>query len=595
MSENNGMKICLHLGERCKGFTYNLGPNTVTLKTGVLSKPKFSLGVITVLKSEHRDILEFEEESCAPSLKSQTKSGKINKKNEICNLPNIDPFDPTVMKMIENVPPLVCKGKKNLTSYQNGILRITPGKNVKKVNYQILKRKSNTGQGYDVSRTGTLTPSDPEAQLNEDMVYLEVQTVDGDEQREFHLDVQSRKEYVERVAKTKPGIPLNVMMVGLDSTSHAHFQRKLGPVYKYLKDDLKSVVFNGHSIVGDGTTENVVGMITGRLLDELQEARVGRLDGSCIDSWPLIFKDMRAHGYVTYYSEDEVYNGAITHRLQGFCKPPIDHYLLPLWYAALNKMTTLYRKVAELGTYIKGHCLGSQAIYNVSFNAVQSFFDAYPNTPKFGFQFNADFCHHESFNFISLVEDKLLNFLKVMKDKNYLNNTLLILFGDHGLRYGFVRSSILGRMEERLPFLSMTFPPWFQASYPELYANLRRNAEVLTSHFDLHATLMHFLTYPNEPQGLPHGRSLLTNIGWRTCEKAGIPFHYCPCLDWDPVSTDHKHVVKSGLAVVAAINDMLRQNGLAEKCAKLKLQRIKSSIIVTSTRGDTRKKSISGF
>ena len=146
---------------------------------------------------------------------------------------------------------------------------------MKKVDYQILRRKSNSGQGYDVFRTGTLTPSDPEVELNEDMLYLVIETGDGGQQREFHLDVQPRREYLERMAETKPGIPLNVMMVGMDSTSHAHFQRKLGPVYKYLKEDLQSVIFNGHSIVGDGTTENVVGMLVGRLLDELPEARVG--------------------------------------------------------------------------------------------------------------------------------------------------------------------------------------------------------------------------------------------------------------------------------------------------------------------------------
>ncbi|XP_028410405.1 uncharacterized protein LOC114533029 [Dendronephthya gigantea] len=453
--------------------------------------------------------------------------------------------------MIEKVPPLVCKGKKNLTFYQNGVLRITPGENVRKVDYQILRRKRDTGQGYDVFRTGTLTPSDPEVELNEDMVYLEVQTDDGDAQREFHLDVRPRKEYVERSASTKSGIPLNVMMVGMDSTSHAHFHRKLGAVYEYLRDELHSVIFNGHSIVGDGTTENVVGMLVGRFLDELPEGRKGRPGAECIDRWPLIFKDMREHGYVTYYSETRFWN----------------------------------EKVVEKGTYIKGHCLGSQAIYNVSFDAVQSFLDAYPNTPKFGFQFNADFCHHESFNFISLVEDRLFNFLKHLKDKNYLNNTLLILFGDHGLRYGFVRSSILGRMEERLPFLSMTFPPWFQASYPELYANLRRNAEVLTSHFDIHATLQHLLTYPKEPQGLPHGRSLFTDIGWRTCEQAGIPFHYCPCLDWDIVSADHKDVQMSGLAVVSKINRMLKETGIDQKCATLKLEKVKSAILIKSKIG----------
>ena len=55
------------------------------------------------------------------------KSNKNSNKNMVCNLPVIDPFDPTVMKMIEKVPPLVCKGEKNMTFYRNGILRINPG------------------------------------------------------------------------------------------------------------------------------------------------------------------------------------------------------------------------------------------------------------------------------------------------------------------------------------------------------------------------------------------------------------------------------------------------------------------------------------
>ena len=70
MSEESGMRICLNVGEKCKGFTYNLGPNTVTLKTGVLDRPKFTLGVITVLKSEHKEILDIQEETCAPKLVS---------------------------------------------------------------------------------------------------------------------------------------------------------------------------------------------------------------------------------------------------------------------------------------------------------------------------------------------------------------------------------------------------------------------------------------------------------------------------------------------------------------------------------------------
>ena len=158
---------------------------------------------------------------------------------------------------------------------------------------------------------------------------------------------------------------------------------------------------------------------------------------------------MRAHGYATYYNEDEVFNGAITTRLKGFCKPPIDHYLLPIWYAALEKLTSMYQKLISGVSYIKGHCLGSQAIYNVSLNSIKSFLNAYPKKLKFGFHMNSDFCHHEDFNFISLVEDELLNFLKHFKERGFFNDTILILFGDHGLRYGFVRETILGRMEEK--------------------------------------------------------------------------------------------------------------------------------------------------
>ena len=70
MNEDNGMKICLNLGDKCKGFTYNLGPNTVTLKSGALAPPRFTMGVITVLKSKHKKLLDIEEESCAPKIVS---------------------------------------------------------------------------------------------------------------------------------------------------------------------------------------------------------------------------------------------------------------------------------------------------------------------------------------------------------------------------------------------------------------------------------------------------------------------------------------------------------------------------------------------
>ena len=150
------------------------------------------------------------------------------------------------------------------------------GTNVEKVDYQIIRGKKSTGSGYEVHKTGTLTQSKPEKILNEDMVYVEITRKDGKKQLEFHMEVSPRKEFLQRNAEAKAGIPLNVMIIGLDSTSHAHFQRKLAPVYKYMKDNLHSKMFNGYSILGDGTTAAVVGLLVGRHIDKLKpEGRKG--------------------------------------------------------------------------------------------------------------------------------------------------------------------------------------------------------------------------------------------------------------------------------------------------------------------------------
>jgi hypothetical protein len=66
-------------------------------------------------------------------------------------------------------------------------------------------------------------------------------------------------------------------------------------------------------------------------------------------------------------------------------------------------------------------------------------------------------------------------------------------------------------------------------------------------------------------------------------------------LDWDPVSADHKDVRNSGLAVVSKINNMLKESGISNKCAKLKLGKIKSAILVKSKIGEDDQDSNAGI
>lgn len=78
-----------------------------------------------------------------------------------------------------------------------------------------------------------------------------------------------------------------------------------------------------------------------------------------------------------------------------------------------------------------------------------------------------------------------------------------------------------GSLEERLPWLSIVLPEWFEKTYPEMTDNMKNNQHVVTSPFDVHATLRHFLSFPKEDPG-QMSQSLFTKIDkLRSCARAG--------------------------------------------------------------------------
>ena len=170
----------------------------------------------------------------------------------------------------------------------------------------------------------------------------------------------------------------------------------------------------------------------------------------------------------------------------------------------------------------------------------------------------------------------LMALLKDLKSNGHLNNTLVILMGDHGLRFGPVRTQVQGKLEERLPLLSILTPPWFQSKYPKIMENLKANRERLTSWFDLYATFRHVLSYPHSPEGLTRGLSLFSKVPkTRTCKDAGTTEHFCPCLQWVTVGVDHPHVQKAGLVAVEYMNNLLSRDNISlHNCAALSLKGI---------------------
>ena len=287
---------------------------------------------------------------------------------------------------------------------------------------------------------------------------------------------------------------------------------------------------------------------------------------SPVDIWRWIFKDFKQKGYVTMFSEDSPHFASFNYRLKGFKDPPTDHFARPFWMAAEDLGWTEY-------------CINSRASHKVSFEYLLSYFRAYKNIPKFSLVTHA-VISHDSLNSIGYADDDFKNFLQQMNKESFLNNTFLVIFGDHGSRYSKARQTIQGKLEERLPFLSITTPKWFPEQYPKLYNNLVHNSGVLTTPFDLYATLRHITTYPEYPGGITTGQSLFNRIdeGNRTCDVAGVEEHWCPCLNLEEISVNEPIIGQLAEFVVNHMNKLLSQNPkVAKLCQKLVLKDVKSA------------------
>ena len=323
--------------------------------------------------------------------------------------------------------------------------------------------------------------------------------------------------------------------------------------------------FVGETIVGDGTTAQLSAMLTGIAERKQPEARRKKASSEPVDKWRWIFKDFKQTGYATLFSEDSPKFASFNYRLHGFKDPPTDHYARPFWL--------------EADSIINGYCIGSRASHNVSLEYLLSFFRAYKDRPKFALSTHAVISHDDP-DAVGYADEDLKNIIQTLEKESFLKSTMLIIFADHGARFSDLRKTIQGKLEERLPFMSITVPKWFTEQYPDLYTNLVHNSQVLTTPFDVYATLRHILSYPSYPSGITTGQSLFNRIDAenRTCANAGVEDHWCPCLNLEEVSVYEPVIKESAEFVVRFMNDLILQNAEVEQlCHKLTLKTIRSA------------------
>ena len=212
-------------------------------------------------------------------------------------------------------------------------------------------------------------------------------------------------------------------MFGFDSLSRNTFIRKLPKSYAYLRQTLDSIILEGYNIVGDGTPQALIPLLTGKIELELPETRKRMGDkANYVDVYPLIWRDFKDAGFITGFMEDVHHIGTFNYRLKGFENQPTDHY-----------MRTYYLSAHWYFKYFKPFCMGGIPRHTVMMNHIKAIFDKYKDKPKFLFGFHGELSH-DTYNDIGAADDDVYLWLKSLKENGHLNNSLLIFMSDHGHR-----------------------------------------------------------------------------------------------------------------------------------------------------------------
>jgi len=66
------------------------------------------------------------------------------------------------------------------------------------------------------------------------------------------------------------------------------------------------------------------------------------------------------------------------------------------------------------------------------------------------------------------------------------------------MRYGPLRNTVQGKLEDRSPFVHLVFPEWFQEKYSTAISVLKSNVNRLTTPHDIYETLEDLLNLTGE-------------------------------------------------------------------------------------------------
>ncbi|KAI8044368.1 uncharacterized protein LOC128252851 [Drosophila gunungcola] len=393
-----------------------------------------------------------------------------------------------------------------------------------------------------------------------------------------------------KIQKTKPANleavkRLSVLILGIDSISHMHYQRYFTRVMDFV-DGLPHTELWGYNRVGVNSYPNLMPLLSGQSADEM-EARSGCFGANNrtnYDRCHLLWHEFEAAGYATMFGEDTRIGGTFTYAKPGFMKRPTDFYLR----SVMNEIHKNTKYVARGADEIT--CSGDRVYHHVLYEFIYRLLP-HMQARCWDRGFFAFFWQtmgvHDYFQYGEQTDLQYYLLLKALQRRKILERSLVLLLSDHGLRFGPFVKTFQGMRETSLPTMVAIYPQWLDRRFPLAVANLRTNAHRLVTTYDIHETLKDVVNLENLSDERIRSRTLRLrndhNVSLflpipeeRSCFSARIPLHFCECDGFVKIPWNIRSVQQIAKFAVARINELLIPY---KQCHQLELLRVEDAYL----------------
>lgn len=320
----------------------------------------------------------------------------------------------------------------------------------------------------------------------------------------------------------------------------------------------------------DNTFPNLMATLTGKNLSSITKMCSGKMD-QCRRH--LIWDQFKKAGYVTAYGEDNLRLPDTFTNKYAFKIPPTDHYMRPFF---LKGETEINNK----SLVCAGKVSSGQQLLSYAFD----FANTYRSDQFFGLFWINSFSHN--INSRPQDADTLLEkFFNQLAYTGILSNTFVIVFSDHGIRFGDYRLKMESYYDERMPFLFLWAPRIFSGRHSKKLKTLAINKHRLVTPYDLYNTLVDIkeislcrnTTTEDISEACPNCHSLFKVVSEnRTCKDVAIHAKWCTCHNLYPLPVQDTEGERTVNFVVEYIRSMIKsvQTNRCWGCMSLSLRNI---------------------